>query len=779
MLAGLLAACGGGDNTVADPNVVGQSQTAATTAITGASLMLGTVTMQSSATVAAGLVISQSPAGGSSVAKGSGVNLVVSSGPALVAAPSVVGDTQAAATTALTGAGLTAGTITMASSTTVAPGKVISEAPAGGSNVVSGSAVNLVVSSGVTFGGVAASGYPVAAGPGYALDAVTGTEIPFTTDASGNYSVDVFGYTGPFLIHVLALTAGATPVSIYSIATTGSAGTIVNVTPLSDVVLAYASGVTTQNLETACTANQSACPALLTGILASLAGANTAIVNAIPASVWSAFGITPGSFNALTTLFAATHTGLDGLLDALVIAPPSTGGGSYTITLQGATPQLLATIPTSGTPGTQGAAPAAGAAPSATAVTQAQNLTAVQGEIQTLFTKITALFATAQPAAGQVSPFLTSNFLNDGDNATQFAALFAGQPQGTVITGGGVAGYSGAPFSGSSPLPAVTYDVNNCVTSVWVYHSGSANSLLLTDTIPTSNAAGVCTGGNWLVAGDQHVYTSELFPRFYKSVSTLAGGTVTYLTKFQLSNDSSQSTGNPGYAGVPYNYIAITGPGITTIGAPTAASGTVLLLAPQPVTAPAVLSPASGITFAPNYVTYDPYYGGGGSLSSCAVILAGSNTNYTSATPCFNANAIAGSNYVINFVNVNLMSAVPTILSTQEQRLNITIGSVSLPTTYYPKITGVTPSSAASVAAGTATSVVTTWTLAAGSTSDSQGASLSAANGTLLFTFENNVSPTATTNTISVPSLLVAPATGGVHVNTIIGGLAVTEATSF
>ena len=62
------------------PNVVGMTQAAASTAITGASLTVGTVTTQSSTTVPAGQVISQNPAAGASVASGSAVNLVVSSG---------------------------------------------------------------------------------------------------------------------------------------------------------------------------------------------------------------------------------------------------------------------------------------------------------------------------------------------------------------------------------------------------------------------------------------------------------------------------------------------------------------------------------------------------------------------------------------------------------------------------------------------------------------------------------------------------------------------------
>ena len=52
-----------------------------------------------------------------------------------VSVPNVVGDTQAAATTAITGAGLVVGTVTTASSTTVPPGDVISESPVAGTMV--------------------------------------------------------------------------------------------------------------------------------------------------------------------------------------------------------------------------------------------------------------------------------------------------------------------------------------------------------------------------------------------------------------------------------------------------------------------------------------------------------------------------------------------------------------------------------------------------------------------------------------------------------------------
>src|SRR4029079_10853773 len=134
---------------VSAPDVVGLTQSAATTAITGAQLVVGVVTTASSMTVPAGSVISQAPVAGSDVVVGSAIALTVSSGLPHVSAPDVVGLTQSAATTAITGAQLVVGTITTAASMTVPAGSVISQAPAAGSDVVVGSAIALTVSSGL------------------------------------------------------------------------------------------------------------------------------------------------------------------------------------------------------------------------------------------------------------------------------------------------------------------------------------------------------------------------------------------------------------------------------------------------------------------------------------------------------------------------------------------------------------------------------------------------------------------------------------------------------
>ena len=130
------------------PNVVGQTQAAASTAITGAGLTVGAITQAFSASVPSGTVISQSLAAGGYVAPGTAVALTVSKGPQPVTVPNVVGLTQAAASTAITGASLTVGTVTQAYSASVPSGTVIDQTPAAGGSVAPGTAVALTVSKG-------------------------------------------------------------------------------------------------------------------------------------------------------------------------------------------------------------------------------------------------------------------------------------------------------------------------------------------------------------------------------------------------------------------------------------------------------------------------------------------------------------------------------------------------------------------------------------------------------------------------------------------------------
>ncbi len=611
--------------------------------------------------------------------------------------------------------------------------------------------------------GVAAAGAAVANGIGYALDAATGAQIPFTTNATtGAYSVDLTGKSGPFLLHVRGTTSGGAPVDLYSLASSASFGTTVNVTPLSDIVVGYAAGKTTASLEAACTANQAACPGLLNGIIANLALSNSSIVGAMPASVLNAFGVSPATFNAITTSFAATHSGVDGLLDAIQVVPPTATGTSYAINLNGATTTPLVTVPVAGT----GTAPTANAtAPTTAAVTQAANLATALAEVQAAvasFNQVIAAAAPGFPTVAQISPFFDANFLLNGWNASTAATnMAAGRafPAGTVLIAGSQAPYSGAAWGAgaTAPAPSVTYDANNCVTSLSVYFGSNglvAGIWQYNKTI--TNPVGCA--GSWKAAGDQAQYYAELVPIFTK----FTGGTgATYTSGFHLNTGADDTVRAVG----AYANVTISGPGLTT-KANYLAKGTGVA-----VTVPVTLVPPAGFTAAKvgqgiqNRIN-DPYYFSS-ILDDCALLKA----TATSATPCYDSTAaVAGSDYVVRF-----NSAAAVVLETQQHRLTTSLAVSSVPASWYPTITGVTPAQASAIPVNTATTVKTTWTLPAGASPDWSGIFLFDGTGATIWQFEQPAT-TATSNTINIPAtnaVTVAPVSGMTGVIAPIGGLKV------
>ncbi len=130
------------------PDVVGLPQSDAENTLISAGLGVGEITTASNATIPAGTVISQGPSAGEQVEEGTGINLVISSGPPMVDVPNVVGLDQGLAVPILEEAGLSPGTITTENSQTVPAGKVISQSVAPGMSVEPGTPVDLVVSAG-------------------------------------------------------------------------------------------------------------------------------------------------------------------------------------------------------------------------------------------------------------------------------------------------------------------------------------------------------------------------------------------------------------------------------------------------------------------------------------------------------------------------------------------------------------------------------------------------------------------------------------------------------
>lgn len=120
------------------PGVIGDSQEVATSQLSQLGLQVA-VSQAYSTTYAAGDVISQTPAAGQQVAKGSTVNLSISQGPQMVTVPNVVSDSLAEAKAALTQAGLVLGTLYGGKSSNT----VVYSNPPQGSSVIYGSSVDL------------------------------------------------------------------------------------------------------------------------------------------------------------------------------------------------------------------------------------------------------------------------------------------------------------------------------------------------------------------------------------------------------------------------------------------------------------------------------------------------------------------------------------------------------------------------------------------------------------------------------------------------------------
>ncbi|MBM3146826.1 MAG: serine/threonine protein kinase [Actinobacteria bacterium] len=131
------------------PDVVGKSEAQAVADITGAELKVDRVEREASDTVAAGLVIKQTPQAGAEVAPGSPVTLVVSSGQETASVPDVVGASQSDAEDALESAGFKVATQEQASDA-VPAGDVISQDPSAGVTAAKGATVTLVISTGPT-----------------------------------------------------------------------------------------------------------------------------------------------------------------------------------------------------------------------------------------------------------------------------------------------------------------------------------------------------------------------------------------------------------------------------------------------------------------------------------------------------------------------------------------------------------------------------------------------------------------------------------------------------
>jgi eukaryotic-like serine/threonine-protein kinase len=148
-----------GPSTASVPNVEGLPAAKALARLRAAGFK-PTTKSQPSSSLTPGAAIGTDPPAGLVALTGSAVTVLVSSGPAQVRVPNVVGESQTAAEAALTSAGLEVGSVSSKVSNQ-SPGSVLAQSPRGGVSLPSGSKVNLTVAqapSEVTVPGVVGQG---------------------------------------------------------------------------------------------------------------------------------------------------------------------------------------------------------------------------------------------------------------------------------------------------------------------------------------------------------------------------------------------------------------------------------------------------------------------------------------------------------------------------------------------------------------------------------------------------------------------------------------------
>jgi beta-lactam-binding protein with PASTA domain len=211
------------------PNVVGLTGAAAQAAITGASLTVGTVTSANSTTVAAGLVISQSPAGGGTAAPNSAVSYVLSLGAPAGTVPTVQATVFSDGT----------GPRTTPAFSTTAPGEVLIALAASDGPTTGVNNQNLTISgAGLTWTRVRRAAVQrgvaeiwTATAP-TVLTNVTVTSTQSVTSVLGlpvNQSLTVLAFTGASGVGASNLASGATGAPRVSLVTVSAGSVVVGV----------------------------------------------------------------------------------------------------------------------------------------------------------------------------------------------------------------------------------------------------------------------------------------------------------------------------------------------------------------------------------------------------------------------------------------------------------------------------------------------------------------------------------------------------------------------
>ncbi len=323
--------------------------------------------------------------------------------------------------------------------------------------------------------GTAAAGAPII-GSVTIKDSTTPTALTKTVPiaADGKYTVDVSGLKAPYMVRADGY-VGGNEYHLYSAGTSADVGGTINVTPLTDLIVANIAGSIAKTYFDS---------GSFSGLTAAQLTAQSDALKTKLLPVLQAVGVS-SSIDLLRASFSTDHTGLDAALDVLrVTTDTATGVATITniITLQ----QMTSNVTTGAYSGvlddTTGVA---------TGVTDIQAISAG-------FKKFSALFATSLPSetnATLLSLFDSATFMDGGQNLASFLSEITTDPS---IIGISFTNVSIQSMNTAAGTAVVTFDIiqNGSV---------SINDSPITFQMIKKN-------GIWYMQGDQRIAHVDIIP---------------------------------------------------------------------------------------------------------------------------------------------------------------------------------------------------------------------------------------------------------------------------
>lgn len=233
------------------------------------------------------------------------------------------------------------------------------------------------------------------------------TVVSVPTDSNGNYNINVTGMVAPFVLKIHA-TMGSRDYDYYAPATADDIGGTINITPLSDLILA--------NLATDIAANCAVSNACIAALTKANIDTQIGSLRTLLAPTLTALGISSSADLLRAPFTAGSHTGVDALLDVLnVNVDTATKIATITNVVSGSS--VTNNVATGSSSGTL-------AAGSGTDTSAAAMVAAVRARIAEMDAIIVSS-ADVPTRASQLEAFCTSDFLLQNANCADLMADFA------------------------------------------------------------------------------------------------------------------------------------------------------------------------------------------------------------------------------------------------------------------------------------------------------------------------------------------------------------------